>query len=263
MEHVEVGGRHIAYASRGAGPPLVLLHGILQDSRQWTRQLDALADAFTVVAWDAPGCGGSPDPPATWRMPEYADCLAGLVEALDLERPCLIGLSWGGVLALELCRRRPDLPGRLVLAGAYAGWPGSLPPAEVAARLESCLREAGLPAERFVPGWLPGLLTEAAPQALAGEVAATMADFHPDGYRVMARAVAEADLRDVLPQIAVPTLLLWGEADRRAPLQVAEALHAAIPRSELVALPGVGHLSNMEAPERFTAAVRGFLAAGC
>jgi len=74
----------------------------------------------------------------------------------------------------------------------------------------------------------------------------------------MARAVAEADLRDVLPEVDVPTLLLYGEHDVRAPREVAEAIHAGIPGSRLVYLPA-GHLCNVEAAEEFNAEVRAFL----
>jgi len=86
-----------------------------------------------------------------------------------------------------------------------------------------------------------------------------MSEFHPVGYRAMAHALAEADLRDVLPRIDVPTLLLYGDADRRSPLNVAKDLHSRIPASTLAVIPGAGHLSNLEAPERFNAEVRGFL----
>ena len=89
-----------------------------------------------------------------------------------------------------------------------------------------------------------------------------MSEFHPAGYRAMALAFAELDLRPVLPTIRVPTLLLWGELDRRSPVPVAEAMHAQIPRSELVVLAGVGHLTNAEAPDRWNDTVRAFLAAG-
>lgn len=75
----------------------------------------------------------------------------------------------------------------------------------------------------------------------------------------MARSFAEADLRDVLPRVNVPTLLLYGDKDVRAPLQVAEALHAAIPTSTLVVLPGVGHVSSAEAAQQFNREVRDFL----
>ena len=82
MDTIEVSGIVIAFERRGTGPPLLLIHGLLQDSRAWRPQLDALSDDFTVVAWDAPGCGRSSDPPETFRLPEYADCLAEFVDAL-------------------------------------------------------------------------------------------------------------------------------------------------------------------------------------
>jgi pimeloyl-ACP methyl ester carboxylesterase len=89
--------------------------------------------------------------------------------------------------------------------------------------------------------------------------AARIAEFHPVGLRAMARSFAAADLREVLPRINVPTLLLYGDQDVRAPVSVGENLHAAIPGSKLVIIPGVGHVSSVQAPERFTAEVRAFL----
>ena len=81
MERIEVNGLRVAYRRAGSGPALVLVHGGLGDSRDWRRQLEGLGDEFTVVAWDAPGCGGSGDAPASYRLPDYADCLAGFVAA--------------------------------------------------------------------------------------------------------------------------------------------------------------------------------------
>jgi len=259
VEAIEVGGLTIAFERGGAGPPLLLLHGILQDSRAWRWQLDALSDEFTVVAWDAPGCGRSSDPPEAFRLPEYADCLAAFVDALGLGRPHVLGLSFGAVLALELDRRHPEVPRSLVLASAYAGWAGSLPAEVVEQRLSQALREADLPPDMFVPAWIPGLLTNAASPELVADVMAMMSEFNPAGYRAMAQALADADLRDTLPRIALPTLLLYGDADRRSPLALAEDLHRQIPASTLVVIPGVGHLANLEAPERFTSEVRTFL----
>ena len=126
-------------------------------------------------------------------------------------------------------------------------------------RLERGLRDAERPPEDVARDFLPGLLTESAPEAMVEEVL-IMADFHPAGLRSMAHAFAEADLRDMLPSIAVPTLLLYGDADVRSPLFVAAALHEQIPGSKLVVMDGVPHLSNVEAAERFNAEVRAFLA---
>jgi pimeloyl-ACP methyl ester carboxylesterase len=259
MESVDVGALTIAFERRGTGPALVLLHGGLSDHRDWRPQMDGLSDRYTVVAWDAPGCGGSSDPPETFRMPEYADQLAGFIEALELASPHVLGLSWGSALALELYRRHPDIPRTLVLTAAYAGWAGSLPLDVVASRLETSLRDLALPPEGYVRTLIPTLFTERASAELVDEAASVMAEFHQGGARPMLFALAEADLRDVLPTIAVPTLLVYGEEDQRSPLTVARTMHAAIPGSTLVVLPEVGHMSNLETPEAFNAAVRAFL----
>jgi pimeloyl-ACP methyl ester carboxylesterase len=128
MEAVEVDGLRIAYQRAGDGPPLVLLHGYVGDGpTTWRRQLEGLGDDLTVVAWDAPGAGRSSDPPESFGTAGYADCLAGLVERLGLDKRHVAGLSFGGALALALQRRHSAIPMTLVLASAYAGWAGSLP----------------------------------------------------------------------------------------------------------------------------------------
>lgn len=262
MNVVQLGDVRIAYARAGTGPPLVLLHGGMEDSRAWRRQIESLADAFTVLAWDAPGCGRSSDVPETWRMADYADALAAWLEALVVERAHVLGLSWGSSVALEFYRRHPQVPKSLILASAYAGWAGSLPPEEVAARLESVLAAADLPPEQLFDRW-PNVLSGAASPELRQELVAMAADnggrSHPGGYRAIARSMAEADLRDVLRGIQVPTLLLYGELDARSPLHVAEELRARIPSSQLAVVPGVGHLPNLEAPDEFNEGVRLFI----
>ena len=82
MLRAQVNGRWIAYQRAGEGPLLVLLHGFVGDSREWRRQIHGLSDEFTVVAWDAPGSGRSSDPPESFRLPDFADCLAEFVDAV-------------------------------------------------------------------------------------------------------------------------------------------------------------------------------------
>jgi pimeloyl-ACP methyl ester carboxylesterase len=192
-------------------------------------------------------------------LPDYADCLAGFIDALGVMRPHVAGLSFGGALALELYRRHPSIPATLVLAGAYAGWAGSLAPAVVSERLRQSLHLAALGGDQFASAMVPTMFSETALTERVDAFAASVATFHPAGFQVMARAIAEADLRDVLPTIDIPTLLLYGDRDVRAPLTVGENLHAAIPGSTLVVMKGVGHVSSVEAPERFNAALRNFL----
>jgi len=258
-ETVEVAGRRIGFRSTGSGPPLVLLHGAWADSRVWRLQLEDLADEFSVIAWDAPGCGRSTDPPAVFRLADYADAVAGLIRALGIDRPHILGLSFGGGLAIEVFRRHPDLPRSLVLASAYAGWAGSLPPDVVDARLRRALLEADQPPGTWVGGYLPGFFAGPVAPTLVAELTGILLDVRAAGIRPMATAFAEADLREAAAEITVPTLLLYGERDDRSPLGIARDLHTRIPHAELVVLPGVGHVSNIEAPAAFNATVRRFL----
>jgi pimeloyl-ACP methyl ester carboxylesterase len=262
MREVQVADLRIAYRKDGDGPPIVLLHGGMEDSRSWMRQLGGLSNEFTVLAWDAPGCGESTDVPESWRLPEFADALAAWLGVLNVERPHLLGLSWGSSVALEFYRRHPAVPASLILASAYAGWAGSLPPEEVAARHAGVLAAADRPREELLKGW-PGMFSVAASPALVDEVLSIAADnsgrVHPGGYRAMAHSMAEADLRDVLPGIRAPVLLLYGELDERSPLSVGEDLRAHIPGAELVVIPRAGHLANVEAPGEFNAHVRRFV----
>ena len=85
------------------------------DFRTWRPQLAALADEFTVVAWDEPGAGRASDVPADFALADYADCLTALIDALDLGAAHVAGLSWGGTVALELYRHHPELVATLLL----------------------------------------------------------------------------------------------------------------------------------------------------
>lgn len=261
MDAIAVGGLRIAFARAGQGPAVVLLGGFVGGAEgTWRHQIDALSGSRTVVAWDAPGSGDSADVPDSFRLADYADCLAEFVSTLGLESPVIVGLSFGGALALEFFRRHRSQVDGLFLAGAYAGWAGSLPPDIVRDRLRMSLEASRLPPSEFVSALLPSMFSADAP---ADRVAAFAADvrssFHPSGFRAMARASAEADLREVLPTVDVPTVILHGDQDVRAPRAVADALHAAIPNSRLAVLPGVGHASCVEAPEQFTAEVQALL----
>jgi pimeloyl-ACP methyl ester carboxylesterase len=237
---------------------LVLLHGFLCDSRVWRRELEDLSDQLTVVAWDAPGAGESSDPPDPFTITDWAVCLAAFLGALGIERAHVLGLSWGGLLAQELYRLDPARVLTLLLADTYAGWKGS-PGEEVSRqRLARCARESSLPVPEFVARWVPVEFFADASPAIQEEMAAIVSEFHPLGFRLMARALAEGDTTDLLPTIDVSTLLLWGPDDRRSPLDVAERFRGVIPGAELVVIPRAGHVSNMEQPEEFDAHVRRF-----
>ena len=168
MNTVKVDGLRLAYRRAGEGPALVLLHGAFSDSRTWRPQLEGLSDEFTVIAWDAPGCGGSSDPPESFGRDAYGECLEAFVSELGLDRPHVLGLSLGSVLALELYRRRPSRLHTLVLASAYAGWAGSLPPDEVAARTRRAWKDIDRPQAEWVKDYLPTFFSHSVPQEVVG-----------------------------------------------------------------------------------------------
>jgi pimeloyl-ACP methyl ester carboxylesterase len=260
VEWVDVDGFRVGFERVGTGSPgVVLLHGYVGDGpATWRNQLDALADSYTVVAWDAPGTGSSVDPPESLGMAGFADCLAGFIAVLGLDRPHVVGLSFGGALAMTLCARHPGIARSLVVVSGYAGWAGSLPPDLAEQRLAQALRLSRATPTEFVHTLLPTMFVTDPDPASIEQFAASMREFHPAGFRAMARALAE-DMRDVLPQIGVPTLLIAGDQDVRAPLSVAEHLHTSISDSTLVVLPDVGHICNLEASQRFNDTVRSWL----
>jgi pimeloyl-ACP methyl ester carboxylesterase len=257
VEVVLANGLEIAYERVGVGPPLVFVHGAAEDGRVWQPQLAALGDEFTVVSWDEPGAGRSSDVPADFALADYAHCLATLIEALALGPAHVAGLSWGGTVVQELYRHHPGVVATLILADTYAGWKGSLREEEVRARVAGAFQMLAEPAEDFDPT-LPGLFAGDPPAKfipMLGEIAAAV---RPESLRTQLLLMAEADQRDLLPDIAVPTLLIWGELDARSPLSVARQFAHAIPDTQLVVIPGCGHVSNLEQPEQFNEAVREF-----
>ena len=258
MLRAEVNGLSITYERAGDGPALVLLHGFSHDSRVWRPQLEGLQNQFTMIAWDAPGAGRSSDPPESFSIADWADCLAGLLDVARIQRAHILGLSWGGLLAQEFYRRHSPRVRSLVLADTYAGWKGSLPAPIPDERLAACLRDSLLSPSEFVPRYLPGMFSESPAQEVREELARVMSDFHPVGFRLMATALAHADTRDLLPNVRVPALLIWGDVDVRSPMTVAHQILKAIPGARLVVIPGAGHVSNLAAPSLFNAAVRDF-----
>jgi pimeloyl-ACP methyl ester carboxylesterase len=257
--HVEVGGLTIAYERAGTGPPVALAHGFVGDARStWDSQIEQLADEFSVIAWDAPGAGRSSDPPEGFGMADYADCLAAFLRALRIQPAHLVGLSFGAALVLATCHRHHGVASSLVLVSGYAGWLGSLGADEADRRLARSLQASGLQPDEFVAAMVPSMFSPSAKAEHVAKFVDSVREFRPDGFRAMARASFE-DQSHVLPEVGVPTLLLYADHDIRAPVAVGEAIQAAVRGSELVVLTGPGHVSPVEAPDAVTRELRRFL----
>jgi pimeloyl-ACP methyl ester carboxylesterase len=258
MEHVRINGVDVAYRRAGSGPPIVFVHGAVEDSRTWTPQFEALQDEFTVVAWDEPGVGQSDDLPAEgFGLADYAACLAGVIDSVGLGPAHVVGLSWGSTVAIDLFHRHPDAVATLILTGAYAGWKGSLPADEVAGRIAGVQRMLDAPPEHFDPA-LPGLFAGEPPASFVALLQTMAAEVRRHSMRTALSIMAATDLNFVLPTISVPTLLLWGELDVRSPLRIAHEFERTIPNATLVVIPECGHVTNLDRPDEFNHAVREF-----
>jgi pimeloyl-ACP methyl ester carboxylesterase len=258
---VEVGGLDVAYERAGSGPPVALAHGFVGDGRStWGSQIDALADEFTVIAWDAPGAGGSSDPPEGFAMDDFADCFAGFLEALDIQAAHLVGLSFGGAMVLDTFRRHRRLALSLSLVAGYAGWVGSLGVEAAEQRLARSLELSDLPPEEFATAMVPTMFSATVGPDVAEGFGHSVRSFHPAGFRAMARACFQ-DQSHVLREIDIPMFLLYADGDARAPVEVGEAIHDVVAGSELVVLRGPGHVSCVEAPDDVTRELRRFLRA--
>jgi len=262
MPQVQLNDVVIHYEQAGeTGPTLVLLHGMGSNSRSWRYQLRDLSDEFRVIAWDAPGYGGSSDPDfpdeEEFRMSHFADYLAAFLDKLGLEQVDLLGLSMGGIIAQAFYARYSSRVRSLILADTNRG-SASRPMAERLEQLNNRLRAAQNPAD-LARRRGAALLSPAAEPTLIAEVTAIMGEIHPAGYRLAAYAMAHADYTDLLPRIKSRVLILCGEQDSVTPPHQSELLQKQIPGAKLLLIPQAGHASNQEQPAAFSQAVRQFL----
>jgi pimeloyl-ACP methyl ester carboxylesterase len=180
-------------------------------------------------------------------MTFYADCLRSFLDALDLRQIFLLGHSTGGVIAQEFYRANAPYVRSLLLADTRKH--GSKSQLEQRLQMIRTLSPAELAAQRA-----PKLLTASAPEPLVREVRSIMSEVRPAGYEFAATAMAEADTREVLRNLRVPTLLIWGDQDEITPLW-----EEVPPGAKLEIIEDAGHLCYIEQPERFNSIVRKFL----
>lgn len=208
---------------------------------------------------DAPGAGRSSGPPENSDLADWARWLSEFIEALGVAPAHVAGLSFGGGLALELFQQHSRVVKSLILMSAYAGWGGSLSREQVEARLELTRRSTELPPEQWTPALIETLLPDGSDAELARELTTMPNDFHPAATRNSLSAFARADLRGALAKVDVPTLLIYGELDVRAPREVWAPIHDGISHSRLVLIPDVGHMVDMQAPGICNAEIRAFV----
>jgi pimeloyl-ACP methyl ester carboxylesterase len=254
-------GLKIAYRESGSGAAIVFLHGIGSSSEGWEAQLAHFGKTHRAIAWDAPGYGGSGDlVPLAPAASDYADALAGLLDALGIARAALVGNSLGALMSAAFVRRHPARVSALVLSDAAAGH-ARLGEEERNEKLMQRLDDvaelgpAGM-AEKRVAKLLG---SKAAPGARNASLR-IMSKIRPKGYGQAARMLSLGDIFAELAGCRAPALVVCGAEDQVTPPEGNRKIAAALgARFELI--EGIGHVPYVEAPERFNALVGAFLAA--
>ncbi len=248
-----------AYREAGSGYPLVLLHGLGSGSDSFLRQLETLSERFRVLAWDAPGYGDSPAlPQPAPAAADYADALAGLLDALGLDRVLLAGHSLGALTAAAFAAAHPRRLGGLILlnpAGGHGAAEETLREEKLNARLALMdrLGPRGMAEKRGA-----ALLSPAASDEARRMAVWSMSQLRPGGHAQAARMLASGRLAEDAARYAGPVLVLGSSGDTMTPEAGCRAIAAAFPKGRYVSIAGPGHASYLEAPAAINACIEEF-----
>jgi pimeloyl-ACP methyl ester carboxylesterase len=255
----EASGVRIAWERRGAGEPLLLIHGLGYARWGWEPVVDLLAEYHEVILFDNRGIGESDAPDGPYTVPLLAGDAAAVLDAGGIERAHVLGTSLGGMVALQLALDRPDRVDRLVLGCTTPGGAQGAPMPEQTVRL---MQEApSLPTEvalrRFIENAFgPTPDQEQVERIMKHRLRTAQA---PVAWAAQAAAGAAFDVWERVPEISVPTLVLTGLEDNVVDPRNSELLAERIPDAQLETFPGSGHLFFWEQPERFVEVVTEFL----
>ena len=248
MPMCTLGDIQVYYEIAGAGPPLLLIHGLGSSARDWEFQVPASAPAFQVIAADLRGHGRSSKPRGRYRIPQFADDMAALLRALGTAPAHVIGLSLGGMVALELALRCPDLVRSLVIINS-----GPEAPAQT---LRERLGLVGIYLRRVATVRLRrmralgeslarDLLPEPGQAVLRRTFVERWAANDPRAYLAALGAIGGWSARQRLPALRCPTLVISADADY-TPVDYKVAYCAAIPQGELAVIAGSRHLTPID-----------------
>ncbi len=237
--------------------PVVFLHGFTLDHRQWGPEALSLKKKYRLIMPDARGHGQSSTPKTGYSRAHRVDDLAALVDQLELERVHVVGLSMGGSTGIGFALRRPDRLASLTLVSTGAAGYGAGKKLE---RLDKMAREISV--EEAKATWMKWSLAwyDSPDKAPIAEKMRRMIEEHTGAIWAdpkRGKYPREYDLEKV-HLIAVPTLIIAGSLDKIF-LPLATELHEKIPNSKLVTFDGIGHMVNLEAPQRFARELELFL----
>ncbi len=249
---------YVDVAGEAGRPWLTCLHSLATDRRLWDAQMPVLERDFSVLRIDLRGHGRSEAGDPDYRLDLLAQDVVAIWHALGIERSAVLGLSLGGMIALQLALDVPDKVTRVVAADCRSDAPDAF--RAMWAQRRALLRDGGLAAiaETTLPTWFTPATLAAAPP-FVGAVRAMIEGTSPAGYIGATRALERLALKPRLPEIRRPTRFVVGAEDGLHPAAMRE-MCALVPGASLVEIAGAAHLSNLEQEAAFNDAVVGFLA---
>lgn len=243
-------GSDIYYKSSGSGPSLIILHGWGCDSSEFDAFHDTLSGAYKVFALDFPGFGSSTEPESVWGVEEYTGMLESFVRDNEIDKPVLMGHSFGGRVAI-LYSSRNEVSSVVLVDSAGIKPRRSMKYYVKVYSFKFMRRMAELfMGKEKAKVWLD------ARRGKSGS--ADYRNASPKMRAVLSKVVNE-DLKAHMKNIKAPVLLFWGELDTATPLSDAKQMEKLIPDAGLVTVPGAGHFSFMENPALFRAVLKSFL----
>jgi pimeloyl-ACP methyl ester carboxylesterase len=250
----------VEYRAAGdeSNPAVLMLHGLGSSSAGYRAQFAGLSRDFHVIAWNAPGFGGSsPIPGHNASIDDYADALEAFLRALRVERlSVLVGSSWGSVVALTFTRRYPALVGSLVLSAPNVAKGRAVGEARDA-ELHSWLHTADISIPISRAAIANRLLTPHSPPLVRQHVERLRDAMTTDGWRQAIRSLFTVYTPDIISAVRCPIAILSGTLDQVAPHRDhAERLLAAAPWAKSLSFEDCGHLLKLEAPVKFNSIVR-------
>ena len=251
-----IGDRNVAYQDVGQGRAVILVHAFPLDGRMWQETAARLAGRCRVVAPDMRGFGESDLGDGRHSIADMADDVAALMDSLGLAKATVGGMSMGGYVSLAFAARHRARLDKLILADTRAAADSDAARAGRADALALVEREG---VSAYVERQLAALLSSSASEETKNRVRAFCRQ-SPQAVCAGIRALRDRpDRRAELAGIACPTLVMVGKEDKISPPAEAAEMAAAIPGSRLIEIPGAGHLSNLENPSDFVAAIAEFV----
>lgn len=272
---VNLYGNRAIYRMAGSGPPVVLIHGMINSSRHWNRVAAELASEYTVIAPDLIGHGEASTPRGDYSLGAHAATIRDLLSTIGIERATIAGHSLGGGVAMQFFYQFPQRTERLILISS-GGLGREVSPMLRGAALPGAGVGLSLAANRLVIGAL-GLASELLLRAGSDlgrqteAIARALKPLSPPGARrafletlrsvidIRGQKVSATDRLHLLE--TTPTLIVWGERDNTIPIDHGIRSHAAIPHSSFETLPRAAHFPNLEDPESLAGVIADFLEA--